>query len=287
MGLCNSSASPFIEIGDYEFNPNDLIGTGQDGPLFQGSPKKNRLFEVAVKQVNRTFNSENYEQVEQVLKKLMTPNDTNVARYIDYYYSNENTKLYLIIEFCAHGNLSNIIQNPIKISPSEDLMIGLGYCKQLIKGLQILHDNNIIHGNLKPHSVLVHYDILKISDYGMLNLEKLSIEGTKKKFSIYKSPEMFLERPELTEKSDIWSLGVIMYQIVYKARPLDINNGKHRITGIKTGKCEQFDDLIGKCLKLDPEARIGPDELRRHPFLSFDVNNITGILETLESQKEL
>jgi len=175
MGNCNITPIPLIEVGDYEFNPNEVIGAGHHGVLFQGSPKNDRLFEIAVKQVNHTFDPNSFPKIESILQKLMSVSHENLTHYIDYYYNDKEAKLYIMIEFCAHGSLHDLIQNQPKFNPLRSLKTSLSYCKQIINGIIALHHKEIIHENLRPQNILIHYDTLKISDFGMTELERLSI----------------------------------------------------------------------------------------------------------------
>jgi len=278
MGNCSISPTPLIQVGEYEFNPNDIIGAGHHGVLFQGSPRKDKLFEIAVKQINHSFDPKHFKEVETILKKLQTIHHENVAHYIDYYYNAKEAKLYLIIEFCAHGNLNDLIQTDNRSNPLDDLKKNVAYCHQIIAGLVALHEKGIYHGNLRPHNILIHYDILKISDFGLIELEKLSVEGAKKKYSIYKAPELFRGSDEINEKCDIWSLGVIMHQLIYKKRPVEVQGGQYKLNlSNRQGKCDALDDLIEKCLKVNPEERISTEELRKHAFISFHPEFVKGL----------
>ena len=273
MGNCSLNPTPLVQVGEYEFNPNDVISEGQHGPLFQGSPRNNQMFEIAVKQISYDLKPETFGFIEEVLKKLMVPNHKNIARYIDYYYNRKDQKLYFIMEFCAHGSLQNIIQGPTKHNLTEDLRTSLGYCQQIVNGVLALHDAGIIHENLRAHNILIHYDTLKISDFGLTELERLSTEKKRKRYSIYKAPELMHNNPDITKKCDIWSMGVIMYQIVYKNRPLEVINGQYSIGALESGKCPLLDDLITKCIQMDPKMRISSSESREHPFMSINLGD--------------
>jgi len=270
MGNCAVNPAPLVQVGDYEFNPNDIIGAGHHGIMFQGSPRKDKLFEIAVKVINHSFSTRNYNQIQELLKKLCSVHHENIAHYIDYHYNSKEKKLCLIIEFCAHGSLQDLLNSTPTSNHYADVRKNIQYCHQIIAGLSALHQKGVTHGSLRPHNILIHYDVLKISDFGLTELEKLSVEGAKKKYSIFKAPELFKGAEVITEKCDIWSLGVIMYQLVYRIRPLEVQAGEYKLFDLHTGKCPELDDLIAKCLKINPEERISSEELRRHPFISFN-----------------
>ena len=267
MGNCSLNPTPLVQVGNYEFNPNDLINEGHHGLMFQGSPRDNQMFEIAVKQISYDLKRETFSLIEEELKKLMIPSHKNIARYIDYYYNRRDEKLYFIIEFCAHGSLENIIEGPTKHNLTENLQTSLSYCKQIVNGVVALHEAGIIHENLRAHNILIHYDTLKISDFGLTELERISTGQRRKKYSIYKAPELMQINPNITNKCDIWSMGVIMYQIVYKNRPLEVINGQYKVGALESGKCPLLDDLIARCIQVDPEMRISSSEVKEHPFM--------------------
>lgn len=275
MGNCNMQPAPLIQVGEYEFDPNDVLGAGHHGLLFQGSPKNDKLFEIAVKQINHKFDADGLQRAQELFKKLSSVHHQNIAQYIDYYYDNKEGKLYLIIEFCAHGNLYDLMQSDLTFSPLNNLKVALRYCQQIIRGLLALHEKGIIHQNMRPHNILVNYDTMKISDFALNELEKCSVnKDISYKSSIYRAPELANGQAEPTQRCDIWSLGVIMYQLLYKNRPVEILSRDYQISEIKTGKCHVLDDLIGRCLKINPEERIGTEALKRHLFLNFDINTL-------------
>lgn len=92
--------------------------------------------------------------------------------------------------------------------------------KQILKGFQNLHAKKIVHRDLKPANLLLHNYNIKIADLGFSKAidqhEQLleSIVGT----PLYMSPQIF-SREKYTEKTDIWSLGVILYEMLYGRIP--------------------------------------------------------------------
>ena len=267
MGNCSVQSSPYIQVGNYEFDPRDVIHMSHHGVLFQGTPVDDKFFEIAIKQVYYSFDERHIPQIESVMKKLRSANHENVVHYVDYYYDNRDSRLYIMVDFCAHGTLKDLMRNDLPYSPLQDIKTAFNFCRQLISGVISLHGQGIIHQNLIPQNILIHYDTLKISDYGPTELECLSVEGFRKKSSIYLAPELFAKGLPATEKCDIWSLGVLMYQIMYKTRPVEVNGGRYIVSELKTGRCADFDDLVQRCLEMDPEKRPNLQELKEHPFV--------------------
>ena len=78
----------------------------------------------------------------------------------------------------------------------------------------------------------------------------------------------------LMRNVDIWSLGVVMYQVLYKANPCKIMGKNYVFYNVQTGRCDLLDDLILECLQVDPKKRLSLQGLRDHDFLKMDVNSI-------------
>lgn len=274
MGNCQANMRPSQQIGNYEFMPNHLIGTSDLGTTYKGHHMTDIDHPLVIKCLNRRYTEHDINAIKPGLYKLTSIEHENLLNYRDCYYDERESKLYLISKYCSYGNLNDFIMSDLKMDPLEDLREALVYCQQLINGLMTLHKNNIIHGRLKPKNVLVDCRKLKISDFGLYTT--LGISGDVfRPSSIYDAPELFQNSIcESTMKGDIWSLGVIMYQLVYKANPVKIIEGEYIYEELESGKCEIFDELIKRCLKANPEERISSAELREHTFVSFSPRKI-------------
>ena len=169
MGNCGFTPVPLVEVGDYEFNPNDLMGIGRHGSLYEGNPVANQVFQVAIKEINGNFKIEEKAKAEEFIKKLMKVNHTNVAKFIDYHFD-EDLKLYLIIEHCEYGNFHDLLHDMPHAHPIESIQNRIDYCQQLIKGLMAIHEAGITHGHLRAHNILIGHSDLKVSDFGLSEL---------------------------------------------------------------------------------------------------------------------
>ena len=146
--------------------------------------------------------------------------------------------------------------------------------------------NNIIHRDIKLENILVKYEdkskskfFAKLTDYG-ISRKLISLSKKCKTYTgtlITISPEI-LAGEEYDNESDLWNLGVIIYQLFFKKYPYDgltevaiykkiIELG---LTGLKKTGDEKLDDLIRKLLVNDPKARIKWEEYFNHPFFKKD-----------------
>ena len=145
---------------------------------------------------------------------------TNIISLLDVFTTNHN--YYLIFEFCGYGDLKNYIynENPI-LNEFEILQI----MKQIKNGLQYLYKENIIHRDLKPQNILVTKNlIIKISDFGFAKIyTEGSLTQTICGSPLYMAPEI-LTYKQYTELADLWSVGVILYEIMFKEVPITGSN---------------------------------------------------------------
>ena len=125
-----------------------------------------------------------------------------------------------------------------------------------MKGAKYLHSNGIIHRDLKPANILMKGDNCKISDFGFAksledgNTVMKSIVGT----PLYMSPQI-LKKTKYTTKSDLWSIGLIYYEMLHGKTPWPASNEMQLLNGIYTRKVsfgkdvsETSKDFIRKCL---------------------------------------
>ena len=168
---------------------------------------------------------------------------------------------------------------------------------QLNNTFKIMKKNKIVHRDLKPDNILIKNEkdklIVKLCDYGIsknINRTKLRTHlGT----VCYMAPEiMELKEGNIyDDKCDLWSLGIIIYELFFGYIPYNGNNEHIIIQQInKYGKKllrktedKKLDDLINKLLEKDPMKRIGWDDYFNHPF--FIVDEISIIYNTNKNKE--
>ena len=96
--------------------------------------------------------------------------------------------------------------------------------KQICKGYKVLYQNKIIHRDIKPENILLSKGVYKIADFGFGRFvndpEEISMK-TMLGSPIYASPQILKKEP-YSAKCDIWSLGILLYQLLYFKYPFDI-----------------------------------------------------------------
>lgn len=157
------------------------------------------------------------------------------------------------------------------------------YIKQLIDGLVYLRNNNIIHRDIKPENILItEEDVLKIADFGWACEKKSrSCVGT----CHYNAPEM-INNQVYDYKSDIWSMGIVFFELLYKKRPFK-GEGKNRKEKEKKTErlichsplkfpsdpeiSDQCKHLLEKILTKDPRRRPNYEWIKDHEWFKMDL----------------
>ncbi|PKM82662.1 MAG: hypothetical protein CVU89_03955 [Firmicutes bacterium HGW-Firmicutes-14] len=186
----------------------------------------------------------------------------NIVGVNDYY--EKNGEYYIVMEF-IDGMTLDKYKRENTVSVPEALKITGEVCK----GLVYAHEKQVIHRDLKPSNILISYDgNVKITDFGIAKIadsKDLTLEGTGAGTPIIMSPEQISGAP-VTEKSDIFAAGSLLYYLVTGKMPFD---GEHigeilqKITRMepvspKKYNSEVSDDLeyvILKALEKNPEDR--------------------------------
>uniref|UniRef100_A0A3Q1CBU3 Mitogen-activated protein kinase kinase kinase n=1 Tax=Amphiprion ocellaris TaxID=80972 RepID=A0A3Q1CBU3_AMPOC len=184
---------PFEEISDLQW-----VGSGAQGAVFLG---KFHGEDVAVKKVRDIKETEIKH-----LRKLKHPN------IITFKGVCTQAPCYCILmEYCAQGQLYEVLRAGRKITPSLLVDWSMG----IAGGMNYLHLHKIIHRDLKsPNMLITHDDLVKISDFG--TSKELSDKSTKMSFAgtvAWMAPEVIRNEP-VSEKVDIWSFGVVLWEML-------------------------------------------------------------------------
>jgi serine/threonine protein kinase len=271
-----------ITLNDYYFDVNNKIGKGSSGIVFSGYHSKTKE-KVAIKRVdindlNKNRNGKNlkinkiWNEIE-IMKELDHP---NIIKLYDVYIDIKNEYLYLIMEFCDGGDLSDYI---------NDYTLDLTQVKEFItslkNGLEYLCTRGVVHRDLKPHNILIKKNqhnklIIKIADFGLSAFsEDGSLMKTMCGSPLYMSPEI-IEHQKYTAKSDLWSIGIIIYQMIYHRHPYE--NCKNYAELVKLVKTEPIKypssppvdnltiDLLQGLLDKNCHNRISWEDFFKHPW---------------------
>ncbi|CAD8087120.1 unnamed protein product [Paramecium sonneborni] len=204
-----------------------LLGKGGFSEVYKGYDLKELKY-VACKihQLNpdwSTISKSNYVKYAtreyKVHKELLHP---NIVRLYDSVEIDLNT-FCTVLEYCDGCDLSIYIKRYKYFQEKEAKLI----IQQMLNAIRYIHQNNIIHYDIKPQNILFHQNEIKLSDFGLCKVvdnDKSKTELTSQGVGTYwyLPPECFHigeQLPNISNKVDIWSLGVIFYEMLYGVKP--------------------------------------------------------------------
>eukprot|EP00163_Fabomonas_tropica_P022294 TRINITY_DN3888_c1_g1_i4.p1 TRINITY_DN3888_c1_g1~~TRINITY_DN3888_c1_g1_i4.p1 ORF type:complete len:366 (-),score=73.76 TRINITY_DN3888_c1_g1_i4:216-1313(-) len=207
-----------------------------------------------------------------IMKKLNHRNVVNLKEVLD---DPEDEKLYLVLDYIDGGCVQQEEDRRLKTKFSFEK--ARKYFRDVVLGLNYLHESQVIHHDLKPENLLVSSDeTVKIGDFGVSLLFQ---EGDDVVNKIPGTPAFVA--PECIQgafhgmQADVWSLGICLYQFVCGDVPFLANSPPElfdRICSIEPSYPEalpdDLKDLLQKLLIKDPENRITLTEVRVHPWVT-------------------
>lgn len=250
---------------EYEYEPTP-IGYGSFSVLYRGWSLPHR-FPVAIKKIIKIIHSEYFKNEIDLMQQLNHP---NILKLFDVIQKNKNEQ-YLILEYCNGGELKEVLM-------SDDHTMDMDFFNQFMNGLEYLHLHRIVHRDIKPQNILIHNNTLKISDFGFAKLyEQDELIQTHCGTPLYMAPEI-IHHHEYNTKSDIWSVGVILYELFSHTHPYRVSNKKELVKWMNQSSptvdysrlpADAPTDIIKACLQMDHTKRIGWNELFQQTRLFY------------------
>ncbi len=196
----------------------------------------------------------------------------NIIKLYNVYEDNEN--INIILEYAPNGNLYELIAKQ-KNGFSE--YKAFEYFIQVVNAVYYLHNNNIIHRDIKPENILIGDDNkIKLCDFGWAKELTLENRSTFCGTVEYMAPEI-VGSENYDYSVDIWSLGILLYELLYGHSPFRADNTKNIILNIKSHELTYEDknknishsckDLIKKLLNNNPQKRYKIKDILEHPFV--------------------
>jgi len=253
-------------IDRYKYNPKYCLGQGSYGKVYIALDLSTNE-QVALKQMDiRNFKNDEYLKNQltsevQIMKRLNHP---NIVKFLDYFQSNKS--YYFITEYCQDGDLREYI---LQKKLTEDHALQVFY--QLIEGFKELFKLGVIHRDLKPANILIDKGVFKLCDFGFAKIVDINnndmlqtIVGS----PLYMSLQVLMGKP-YTAKCDIWSLGIILFEMIVGDAPWKGMNEKDLMNNIIKNKNaikeKKFGPIVDKLLvhmlAHEEKNRISWDEL--------------------------
>nr|XP_046226946.1 TRAF2 and NCK interacting kinase b isoform X2 [Scatophagus argus] len=261
----------------------ELVGNGTYGQVYKGRHVKTGQL-AAIKVMDVTGDEEEEIKAEiNMLKKYS--HHRNIATYYGAFIKKNppgmDDQLWLVMEFCGAGSVTDLIKNTKGNSLKEEWIAYV--CREILRGLTHLHQHKVIHRDIKGQNVLLTENAeVKLVDFGVSAQLDRTV-GRRNTFigtPYWMAPEVIAcdENPDATYdfKSDLWSLGITAIEMAEGAPPLcDMHpmralfliprNPAPRLKSKKWSK--KFQSFIESCLVKSHSQRPSTEQLLKHPFI--------------------
>ncbi|PCH35839.1 kinase-like protein [Wolfiporia cocos MD-104 SS10] len=312
-----------------QYEPLDIIGTGSFGIIRKVRRKADGVVSrVAVrslagadalqifarKELNFERMSErDRKQIVSEVNILKDLHHEHIVRYHDRHVDRDAGVLYILMEYCGGGDLASVIKQAQRHSRPIPEDTVWNYFMQILLALNHCHHPQvhgrgsdvdgrekraqILHRDIKPDNIFLDENhIVKLGDFGLSKaLVQASFANTYVGTPYYMSPELMQEKA-YDSKSDIWSLGCLIYELCALKPPFHeakthaelsilIRNG--RIPPLPKGYSTSLSNVIKSMLNLNPAMRPSAAQLLAHERLdlAFKVNETQKLLTTVKSHK--
>uniref|UniRef100_A0A8C3KXI7 non-specific serine/threonine protein kinase n=1 Tax=Chrysolophus pictus TaxID=9089 RepID=A0A8C3KXI7_CHRPC len=271
-----------------DLNPEEFweiigeLGDGAFGKVFKAQNKETKV--LAAAKVIDTKSEEELEDYMVEIDILASCDHPNIVKLLDAFYYENN--LWILIEFCAGGAVDAVMLELERPLTEPQIKV---VCRQTLEALNYLHENKIIHRDLKAGNILFTLDgDIKLADFGVSAKNTRTIQrrdsfiGT----PYWMAPEVVMcetskDRP-YDYKADIWSLGITLIEMAQIEPPHHELNPMRVL--LKIAKSDpptlaqpskwssDFKDFLKKCLEKNVDSRWSATQLLQHPFVTVTSN---------------
>ncbi|OSX57176.1 hypothetical protein POSPLADRAFT_1050231 [Postia placenta MAD-698-R-SB12] len=274
----SSSSSPNKSLRAYQLG--DSLGKGAFGQVYRALNWATGET-VAVKEIQLSnIPKSEIGQIMSEIDLLKNLNHPNIVKYKGFEKTPEY--LYIILEFCENGSLHNICK---RFGKFPETLVGV-YISQVLEGLMYLHDQGVIHRDIKGANILTNKDgCVKLADFGVASrtaanaVRDDAVVGS----PYWMAPEV-IEQSGATTASDIWSVGCTVIELLEGKPPyhfLDPMPALFRIVQddcppIPDGASPIVKDFLYHCFQKDCNLRISAKKLLKHPWMVASRKQISG-----------
>ncbi|ESO12990.1 hypothetical protein HELRODRAFT_63652 [Helobdella robusta] len=285
-----------------KYNMKDKIGTGASGTVCLAVNNETQAT-VAIKKMELE-KQQKKELIVSEIEVMRQNRHPNIVNYIEsFLFSSQSSstnsiprELWIVMEYLEGGALTDVCTETLL---NEEQISGI-VCKTL-EALQFLHSRDIIHRDIKSDNVLLGMKgEVKLTDFGFCaemtsdRQNRNTMVGT----PYWMAPEVVVRKP-YTQKVDIWSLGIMMIEMIdgeppymnetpLRALYLIASTGKPKLQESSKMSAD-LSDFLDHCLDIDPEKRWSASQLLKHPFISksasYDLSSLSKNIKAARKAK--
>ncbi len=239
------------------------LGRGGMGVVYKAEDTKlNRTVALKFLATNKLGSGEEKQRFEQEAKAAAQLNHTNIATV--YEINEHEVEIFIAMEYIEGETISDMVKTrPLKIKDAIKI------AQQIAEGLYSAHELGIVHRDIKSANImLTKKGVVKIMDFGLAKISEASLvtkAGTTLGTISYMSPEQ-AQGEKVDQRSDIWSVGVVLYEMVTSEHPFKgdyaqavvysiLNEEPEPITGLRSGVPLELERIVNKALAKNPDER--------------------------------
>jgi len=245
--------SKFEEITEEGIRIGKKIGFGSFGSVYEVISPSMGLIAGKKMKPNQIENEVWFLNELRIISSLNRP---NIIRF--FAYSMINNEKYILMEYAKNKSLYNAFSDQEKYFNEFKWPIRYDICVGICRGMIGVHNKGILHRDLNSHNILLDGFIPKIADFGLSAKKNHIDEATSvdDQCNVWLAPEV--ENGQYTEKSDIYSMGIVFWEICTGKIPrieTENVNENNFLNGISENTSSDFIQIIRECLDSNPEKR--------------------------------
>lgn len=259
----------------------DCLGEGAGGSVTRCKLKHGTTI-FALKTIISDMSAETQKQILRELQFNKSCKSPHIVKYYGMFLNEESASICISMEYMGGRSLDSIYKKVQSIGGRLGEKVLGKIAESVLLGLSYLHENRIIHRDIKPQNILLDsHGHVKLCDFGVSGVVVNSLATTFTGTSYYMAPERIQGHP-YSVTSDVWSLGLTLLEVAKGEFPLDVDvqgcSPIEVLTLIMTFQprlededgivwTSAFRSFIDYCLKKDPSARASPRQMLQHPWV--------------------
>lgn len=256
-----------------------FIGQGAFSHVYKARDMRDHTI-VAVKIIAKSHirNSHDEKRLQREVNTMAFLKHNHIVSLIDFFEDPE--RFFLVIDFCEGGSVFDSLHRGVRFREPQAATI----FRQVVDAVSFCHFRGVAHRDLKPQNILITtFPEVKVSDFGLCGyIDEREMMHSFCGSPCYAAPECLKHCEYDGRKADIWSLGVVLYEMVTCEHPWNVANtaqmlqqitkASYTVPAYVTSACTE---LIGEMLKVDPNERIAIDDILAHPWMKLAAKKIS------------
>ena len=253
------------KIGEGSYSTVLKVQRIEDGKIY--ALKRVKFYKLSDKEKENALNE---------IRILASVKSKNVISYKEAFFDEKESFLGIVMEYADNGDLFQLITERKKTKSYFTEQEVWKVFIQLLNGLKALHDFKILHRDIKSANVfLFKGGICKLGDLNVSKVARKGLGYTQTGTPYYASPEVWEEKP-YDSKSDVWSLGCVMYEMITLRPPFQAKSMEELYKKVMRGiypklsskYSEDLSDVIKLMIQVEAGARPSCEELLKMPMIT-------------------